>query len=168
MTDVAGHAGSGPWATVGFLLSQLGAANARWFHETLAPTGLQPRHLAILRFIAMEEGQTQSALGDGLQIAPSRMVALIDELEERDLVERRTNPADRRARALYLTGHGRKALAAAMKRAMAHERKLCAPLGDAERGQLIAMLQRLAEHQGLTAGVHPELRTGHSPLDHER
>ena len=183
VTDVAGRAGHerasgdqrtagapgipGPWATVGFLLSQLGAANARWFHEALVPTGLQPRQLAILRFIALEEGRSQQALGDALQIAPSRMVALIDELEERDLVERRTNPSDRRARALHLTDHGRKALAAAMRRAMAHERKLCAPLRDGEREHLIGMLQRVAEAQGLTAGVHPELRTGRSPLHHD-
>ena len=164
MTNVAGQ----PWATVGFLLSQLGAANARWFHQTLAPIGLEPRQFAILRFVAMAEGQSQQALGDSLQIAPSRMVALIDELEARGLMERRPNPSDRRARALHLTDGGRKALETAMERAMDHEAQLCEPLGEGERQLLIDMLQRIAAAQGLTAGVHPELQTGESPFDHDK
>lgn len=154
MTDVSGQ----PWVSVSFLLSQLGAANARWFHDTLVPVGLEPRQFAILRFIAMDEGQSQQALGDMLQIPPSRMVALIDELEERGLMERRPNPNDRRARALFVTPKGRKTLQAAMEKARAHEAELCSPLDPGERDQLIDVLSRLAAHQGLTAGVHPELR----------
>ena len=163
VTDVSGTA----WASVGFLLSQLGAANARWFHDTLVPVGLEPRQFAILRFVAQDEGRSQQALGEALGIAPSRMVALIDELEERGLVERRANPTDRRARALFVTAGGRRLLTAAMKRALAHEAELCAPLEPGEREALIEMLQRVAAGQGLIPGVHPELRTGESPLVHD-
>jgi DNA-binding MarR family transcriptional regulator len=165
-TGGAGHP-SPPWATVGFLLSQLGAANARWFHDTLVPVGLEPRQFAILRFVSLNEGQSQQALGDSLQIAPSRMVALIDELEERGLMERRPNPTDRRARALHLTAEGRRSLAGAMERALAHEAELTAVLGPGERDALIDMLLRIATAQGLTAGVHPELRTGERPFEHD-
>lgn len=170
MTDVAPPGPGAPWgpgASVGFLLSQLGAANARWFHESLATTGLEPRQFAMLRFIAADEGQSQQALGEVLQIAPSRMVALVDELEDRGLMERRTNPTDRRARALYLTEQGRQALREATTRAMEHERRICAPLGTGEREALIGMLQRIAAAQGLTTGVHPELHSGESPLRHD-
>ncbi|HEX5266594.1 MAG TPA: MarR family winged helix-turn-helix transcriptional regulator [Acidimicrobiales bacterium] len=163
MTEVSDQA----WATVGFLLSQLGSANARWFHETLVPVGLEPRQFAILRWVAQDEGRSQQALGDALGIAPSRMVALIDELEERGLVERRTNPADRRARALHVTADGRRLLATAMERALAHEAQLCAPLTLDERQALVELLQRVAAGQGLIPGVHPELRTGDSPLEHD-
>ena len=164
MTDVSAPS---PGGSVGFLLSQLGSANARWFHETLVPVGLEPRQFAILRFVSEDEGRSQQALGEALDIAPSRMVAFIDELEERGLVERRPNPSDRRARALYVTKEGRRLLAAAMKRALAHEAQLCAPLTAEEREVLIEMLQRVAAGQGLLPGVHPELPTGGSPLhDH--
>ena len=163
MTDVSNV----PWASVGFLLSQLGSANARWFHDTLVPLGIEPRQFAILRFVSEEEGRSQQALGEALGIAPSRMVALIDELEERGLVERRPNPSDRRARALHVTADGRRLLAAAMKRALAHEAQLCDPLKPKERQTLIELLQRVAAGQGLIPGVHPELRTGESPLEHD-
>ena len=155
-----------PGATVGFLLSQLGAANSRWFHDVLVPSGLDPRQFAILRFVAGAEGQSQNALGESLQIAPSRMVALIDELEEEGLVERRHNPSDRRAKALHVTDRGREVLSRAMKIGMAHEADICRPLREGERELLIDMLQRIAAAQGLTAGVHPVLR-GEHPFRHD-
>ncbi|HET6795071.1 MAG TPA: MarR family winged helix-turn-helix transcriptional regulator [Acidimicrobiales bacterium] len=165
--DTPGEVAGQPGATVGFLLSQLGAANARWFHEVLVPAGLGPRQFAILRFVAGAEGQSQNALGESLQIAPSRMVALIDELEEGGLVERRHNPHDRRAKALYVTDKGRRTLSRAMKIGMAHEADICRPLHEGERELLIDMLQRIAAAQGLTAGVHPELRTAEPPFRHD-
>ena len=161
MTDVSpGDPPESLGATVAFLLSQLGADSARRFHEALAPLGLEPRHFAILRFTAGAEGQSQQALGEALEIAPSRMVTLIDELEDRALIERRPNPTDRRARALYLTDAGHRALAASIERGLAHEAQVCATLTPAEREELIALLGRVAGAQGLTAGVHPGLRSG--------
>ncbi|MGH2879628.1 MAG: MarR family transcriptional regulator [Solirubrobacteraceae bacterium] len=60
----------------------------------------------------MTPGASQQAIGERLQIPPSRMVAFVDALEQRGLLERRANPEDRRARALYLTDEGRELLAA--------------------------------------------------------
>jgi len=151
------------FSTVGFLLSQLGAANAKRFAEILAPVGLEPRQFAVLRHLAQAEGNSQQALADHLHIPPSRMVALIDELEERALVERRPNPEDRRARALFLTEAGRDTLGRATSVGMAHEAAVCSVLQRGEREQLIDMLQRIAGSQGLQPGVHPELATGEPP-----
>lgn len=152
--------GGQAFSTVGFLLSQLGAANAKRFREVLEPVGLEPRQFAVLRHLAQVEGNSQQALADRLTIPPSRMVALVDELEERGLVERRPNPEDRRARALFLTEAGRELLGRAMTLGMAHEAALCSVLGPGERDRLIDALQRIAGSQGLTPGVHPELATG--------
>ncbi|HZT66686.1 MAG TPA: MarR family transcriptional regulator [Acidimicrobiales bacterium] len=156
MTEVAG----GPHDAVGFLLAQLGTVTARRFREVLTPLGIEPRQFAVLRLVAQSEGQSQQALGDSLHIAPSQMVSLVDELEQRGLVERRANPSDRRVRALHVTAAGRKTLAAAGRLAMEHETRLCEPLQPGERQALIAMLQRLAAAQGLHPGVHPGLDHG--------
>ena len=171
-TGGAGSGAQGPaqtvtevqaFSTVGFLLSQLGAANAKRFAEILAPVGLEPRQFAVLRHLAQAEGNSQQALADHLHIPPSRMVALIDELEVRGLVERRPNPEDRRARALFLTEAGRDTLSRATSVGMAHESAVCSVLRPGEREQLIEMLQRIAGSQGLQPGVHPELATGEPP-----
>jgi DNA-binding MarR family transcriptional regulator len=92
------------------------------------------------------------------------MVAIIDELEERGLIERRPHPGDRRVRALFLTPKGRRVLEEGRKIAMAHEQKLTEGLTKKESQELIALLKKLADSQGIGAGVHPGLSDpkGHS------
>ncbi len=86
---------------------------------------------------------------------PSRMVAIVDELEARGLVERRANPDDRRVYALFLTQAGEKALKEIGRINGEHQAALCAALEPAEREQLAQLLQRIANQQGLRPGVHP-------------
>src|SRR3954464_13480256 len=101
--------------------SKLVFESSRRFRSMLEPLGLEPRQFALLRHVAGSEGQTQQALGDALGIPKSRMVALVDDLEERGLVERRLRPDDRRARALYVTPEGARCLDEAIEIAAAHE-----------------------------------------------
>jgi len=143
-----------PAYSVGFTLSSLGHAVARRFRETMQPLGLEPREFALLRAIAPAEGASQQAIGERLQIPPSRMVAFVDVLEQRGLVERRANPDDRRARALYVTAEGRELLAAAFTLASELEAQLCADLSPPEREQLLDALQRVGMQLGVDPGVH--------------
>src|ERR1700736_6076110 len=88
---------------VAFLLAQLGHHAAERFSERIAALELTPPHAGILRAIAAAPGRSQQALGTKLQLLPSRVVAYVDDLEDRGYVERRPNPDDRRQYALYLT-----------------------------------------------------------------
>jgi DNA-binding MarR family transcriptional regulator len=141
----------------GFLLVQLGTHRHRRFAERLSPLGLHPRHFGMLSQLAVNEGQSQQALSSALGIHRSAVVALVDDLEERGLAERRRDPVDRRAYTLYLTPQGRELLARLQRIADDDEAELLAALDPSERARLIALLQRVAESQGLTAGVHPNL-----------
>jgi DNA-binding MarR family transcriptional regulator len=140
---------------VAFLLAQLGFHSSRLWKDRLAPLGVDPRQAMLLRHVAAAGGQSQQALGRAMQIPASRMVALVDELERRGLLERRSSPADRRAHALFLTGEGRQVLGTVMEVSAEHEAQLCASLTPAERQQLIALLNQVAAQQGLPSGVHP-------------
>ena len=82
------------------------------------------------------------------------MVAFVDALETRGLIERRPDPDDRRVRALYLTDDERKLLASAFTLASELERDLCAQLSDAERERLLDALQRVGAQLGLAPGTH--------------
>jgi DNA-binding MarR family transcriptional regulator len=144
---------------VGFLVAQLGSHAHRRLAERFASLGLHPRHFGMLSHLAASEGQSQQALSVALGIHRSAMVALVDDLEERGLAERRRDPADRRAYSLYLTAKGRRVLARMQRMAREHEAELLAGLDASERAQLIELLQRLAESRGLAAGVHPDLAT---------
>jgi DNA-binding MarR family transcriptional regulator len=143
-----------PFRAIGFLLSSLGHAVAAQFSARLAPLGLEPRQFALLRRVASLEGGSQQALGELLGIPPSRMVALVDELEARSLLERRPSPSDRRAHALHLTTAGKRLLTKATALAAAFEVELTQDLAEAERAQLIEWMGRIAERLGVPAGVH--------------
>jgi DNA-binding MarR family transcriptional regulator len=140
---------------VAFLLSQLGYYSSRRWKVRLAPLGLDPRQVMVLRRLAGDEGRSQQALGDALQIPPSRMVALVDALEQRGLLRRRPSPSDRRVRTLHLTKEGRWLLGDLVEISVEHEQRLCRGLQPAEREQLLTLLNRLAAEQGLAEGVHP-------------
>jgi DNA-binding MarR family transcriptional regulator len=143
-----------PFHAVGFLLSSLGHAIAAQFSARLAPLELEPRQFALLRHVALREGGSQQSTGERLGIPPSRMVALVDELETRELLERRPSPSDRRAHALYLAPAGRRLLARASKLAAAFEAELTQDLDAAERAQLLEQLERIAARLGVPPGVH--------------
>jgi DNA-binding MarR family transcriptional regulator len=141
----------------GFLLAQLGTHAHRQFAERLARLDLHPRHFGMLSHLAASEGQSQQALSIALGIHRSAVVALVDDLEHRGLAERRRDPVDRRAYTLYLTPEGRELLAELQRVAEEDEAELLTALNPSERSQLISLLQRVADSQGLTAGVHPNL-----------
>ena len=145
--------------SVGFALSSLGFAVAHRFTQTLAPVGLEPKEFALMRAVSSAEGRTQQALAGALEIPASRMVALVDALEERGLIERRHNPRDRRARELYLTPRGVELLGSALALAAGLEQELCAGLSAQEREQLLALLQRVGGALGVPPGVHAAART---------
>lgn len=146
--------------SVGFTLSSLGYAVAARFRATLAPLELEPREFALLRTVAAAEGRSQQAVGGLLQIPASRMVAFVDALEARGLLERRHNPLDRRTRELHLTDRGRSLLERALALAIDLERELLADLSTQESEQLLALLQRVGTRLGLLPGVHPAAGDG--------
>src|SRR5918996_2924810 len=150
-----------PPRSVGFLISQLGFFSSKRFAEALAPLGIGPREFLLLRFVAASEGQSQQALAERLDVPASRMVALVDHLEEQGLLERRPDPGDRRVRGLHLTRKGRKTVEQAAKVAIDYETKLCSCLDQGERDQLIDLLQKLQEGQTELRGVHPGLAREH-------
>jgi DNA-binding MarR family transcriptional regulator len=151
--------------SVGFTISTTGYALASAFRELLAPLGLEPKVFALLTSVSSSEGVTQQAIAERMRVAPSRMVAFIDSLEERGLLERRQNPDDRRARALYLTQVGRELLGRAFAVAAEHEQRLTSDLSDEERRQLLDLLSRVGAHVGIPARVQAEM--GHSALADE-
>jgi DNA-binding MarR family transcriptional regulator len=142
-----------------FLVAQVGGLAAQQFAERMASLSLSPAHAGLLRAVATDPGRSQQAVSGQLGLLPSRLVVLVDELEHEGLIERRRDPADRRNYALFVTEAGARQLREIGKVAQAHGEALLAPLDQAERDTLTALLTRLAERHGLTPDVHPGYRT---------
>jgi len=132
----------------GFLISRLGMVAQKRFSERIALVGLTPRGWGALNVLDKEGEITQHALCNCMGMDPSSMVATIDELEDKGLVERRRDPKDRRAHALHVTADGRKTLSDGRKLARRAQDDLLAPLDSTEREQLHELLLRLVVHTG--------------------
>ncbi|MDN5917922.1 MAG: MarR family transcriptional regulator [Pseudonocardia sp.] len=159
MTSSAGSGPAAPTpATSAFLLAQLGAHAARRFAERVATLDLTPPQSGLLRAVAIGPGQSQQDLARHLDTPPTRLVTIVDALEDRGVLERRRNPTDRRLHAIHLTDAGRRLLGEIRRVAGEHDDALVGALTPAERGQLHDLLTRVAEEQGLTEGVHPGYR----------
>ena len=142
-------------ASAAFLLSQVGAHAAGKFAERLGRLRLSPPHAGILGVLRKSGGLSQQGLAEALHMHPSGLVAIIDELEERGLVKRQDSLDDRRTYELHLTDKGQAALRDIARVGQEHNESLCAALSQREREQLTGFLQRIADEQGLTPGVHP-------------
>jgi DNA-binding MarR family transcriptional regulator len=155
--NASGMNGDHAPTTLAFLLSQVGIYASKRFAERIATVGLQPPLFRVLNLVDAEEGKSQQAIAAGIEIPPSRMVALVDELERLGLVERRPDPKDRRVRALFLTAEGRRCLARGRKIAKQHEEELTKGMKAADRERLVYLLQKIVDEQAIGRGVHPGL-----------
>jgi len=145
-------------APLAFLLAQVGAHAAIRFGERISRLNLTPPDAGILRMLGASGGLSQQELSTRLGIHPSRLVAIVDALEERRLVERQPNTDDRRQYALHLTQKGQGMLTEIGRVGREHLESLCAALTGVEREQLGELLQKIATEQGLSPGVHPGYR----------
>ena len=129
-----------------FLLKRLGWAAKDRSLAAYEGTGLHPYHYAIL--LVLDEGshETQGSIADALGYDRGQLVGLLDELEEQKLVERKRDPNDRRRHIVTLTAEGAKTLRKLGALARKTEDEFLASLSDDERGELHALLLRLA-HQ---------------------
>jgi DNA-binding MarR family transcriptional regulator len=112
--------------------------------ELLAPLDISHGELTILLFIDAGEPESQQQVGRRLGVDRTTMVALIDGLEGKGLVERRPDDADRRRNAIQLTAAGRATLRRAIRAGDKAEARLVAGLEDAEVDQLRSLLRRIA------------------------
>lgn len=68
--------------------------------------GLTPGHLKALLALQPDAPRSMGALAETLTCDASMATWLVDRLEERGMVERRTLPTDRRVKTIVLTEHG--------------------------------------------------------------
>ncbi len=128
----------------GYLLARLGDASRRRVQKALEPENLHPKHFGVMTMVAAHPGMTQQQLHEKTAIDPSSMVAVIDELEDRGLAERRPDPDDRRTRSIFLTDRGQDTLSRARHIAAGLQREFFAALTEEERSTLYGLLRKLA------------------------
>jgi DNA-binding MarR family transcriptional regulator len=129
-----------------FLLKRLGWEMKDCIHEGFEAAGASAFHYSVLA--ALDEGapETQATIADALGYDRSYLVGLLDDLEERGLIERKRDPADRRRHIVKQTAAGRKALTRLRAVYETIDDEFFAPLSAEERETLYTLLLRLAAH----------------------
>lgn len=158
------HPPRGERDSTAFLLAQVGAHAAIMFGARLQQLRLSRPHCGILWNLSFSPSITQRQLAARLHIPPSRLVALLDELESRGLLVRRRDPADRRRHSLHLAQKGRATVTRIMQISAEHQQDLLAALPAEDQNRLGELLDRIAVQQGLTRGVHPGYARMGSPV----
>lgn len=129
---------------VNFLLARANAVSLAAGNAALAGFGLKVRSYAVLALAADDTRPTQRDLSSYLRLDPSQVVALVDDLQSRGLITRRSDPADRRANIVVATDEGRAVFARAQAAVQDAERDAHGTITDAEREQLTRLLRRIA------------------------
>jgi DNA-binding MarR family transcriptional regulator len=108
----------------------------------MAPGCLRSRHLIALNLLNEHGPASQQGLAEALSLDPSNVVGLLNELEERELITRRRDPADRRRHIVELSALGKDELNFAYDRLKLCEDELLAGLSAEERDLLYDLLVR--------------------------
>lgn len=103
---------------------------------------LRPRHLIALKLLGEHGPMTQHTVGTALSLDPSNVVGLLNELEERGLITRRRDPADRRRHIVELSAAGSGELAQTYAKLGEVEDELFKTLTAGDRATLYDLLTR--------------------------
>ncbi|MFI9779410.1 MarR family winged helix-turn-helix transcriptional regulator [Streptomyces sp. NPDC051956] len=133
------------------LLSQLTARSDRLITEGLAQADARKWHYAVLASLQDFGPGSQATLSRRTGIYRSDMVGVLNELAERDLVERAPDPDDQRRNIITISAKGRRQLRRLDKVLDTLHDELLAPLNPTERDQLVELLNRLLDHHAGTA-----------------
>jgi DNA-binding MarR family transcriptional regulator len=133
-------------ASSGFLLARLGLGFKAKAIETLARVGFELYDYSVLAILAEGDRETQSTIAEALSVDPSRLVALLDSLEERGSIVRQRDPHDRRRHVVSITAAGKRELSRLREMSKRLEEEYFAPLDPESRKTFHELLVRLASH----------------------
>jgi DNA-binding MarR family transcriptional regulator len=144
----------------GFALSWVTDLNRQMFASAMADLGFLPAHPAILALLLYDGPMVQARLSDKLRIDRATMVGLLNDLEVKGLIERRSHPTDRRAFVVHITGEGTRCMEDIGTAAKAVNERFYGVLSEEEQQIFLTLLRRLATANTPRVPFTPEVSEG--------
>lgn len=142
-----------------YLLSDTARLLRKVFDARVRQLGMTSTQARLLLILSLSEGENQVFYSDRLEVEPISLTRLIDRMEESQLIERRRDPADRRAWRLYLTERSRLVIDQVKGSLAGLEDEMLAGFNPAQRENLAQMLEAIRENFG-AARLLPEVVNG--------
>lgn len=130
-----------------FVMARASAIGSSHANKALATLQLKVREYSALAIACSAESPTQRELSRQLALDPSQIVAIVDTLEKRGLVERRAHPRDRRSKIVVATEAGRELAAKAGSLSAESAKESLSMLTLDERATLHTLLSKVAFDQ---------------------
>jgi MarR family transcriptional regulator for hemolysin len=127
----------------GFLLAEVSRRYVRRFEQRAQAMSLTLPTCKVLANLERHEGISQSRLSELTHIEPMAIVRILDRMEADGFVERKPDPADRRARSLYLTPKSKPTLDEIWRLAALTRAETFAGISQEERNGFLDVLARL-------------------------
>lgn len=143
--------------SLGFLLADVSRLMRRAFQQHLEGSAMTLAQARALVYVSRHEGVRQVELAELLEIQPITLARLIDQLAEGGLVERRADPADRRAYQIHLTPAAAPQLAAIKQVAARIRGEALRGFGKQEAAAILAALRRM--HGNLSARAEADVES---------
>lgn len=128
---------------LGSMIADVSHLMRRVFDERARGIGLSRPQWRVLTMLKRHEGINQGGLAELIEVEPITLCRMVDRLQEADLVERRADPADRRAWRLHLTDKARDILEEMRPLAFGMFDDAMAGLDGQERAELFRMLETI-------------------------
>jgi DNA-binding MarR family transcriptional regulator len=132
----------------GSRLADVARLMRRSFDARARGIGVTRPQWQVLSALRRHEGVNQGKLADLLDVEPITVCRMVDRLQEADLVERRTDPADRRSWRLFLTAKAHELLGHLRPLADEMLEEAFEGVEEADRARLMTTLDRI--HQNLS------------------
>ena len=129
--------------TIGFLLNDTARLFRRALNARTRDSGITALQWRLITYLKRHEGIRQGPLAERSEGEPITLARMVDRLVEAGMVERRADPADRRAWRLYLTTRAGDLLGGMRETADALTAEATEGLSAAERDQLITLVERV-------------------------
>jgi DNA-binding MarR family transcriptional regulator len=133
-------------ASSGFLLARLGFGFKAKAIAKFEQAGFEIYDYSVLAILAESAQETQATIASMLAVDPSRLVALLDSLEERALIVRQRDPQDRRRHLVSITAAGKRQLSRLREMVKELEDAFFAPLDSENRKTFQDLLLQLAAY----------------------
>lgn len=135
------------------MLVPVGRLLVRLERPILEANGLTMWGYSVLLAVGEETVRTQAALAEMIGADKTRIIADLDELQDRGMIAREPDPDDRRVRLVSITAKGRRARDRAQVEIRRQEEQLLTQFSDADRSAFLRVVQELAKPYPYVGGA---------------